>query len=319
MCDTKKRGVFLCTVVSNVTLCEEHYRMVLEVDESERPFAPCSAGQFIQVQCRKPVPQEGAIISEWQEGQPPHFTQPELLGRETLLRRPISLAGRSTVNGKTQLELIYRTVGVGTRWLSECVAGDKVSAIGPLGNAMPVTKRPRAILVGGGVGIPPMIYMSKVLQAAGKDAVAFCGVRGENLLPLTAGHEAPSTQVIATMCFSEFSRNDTPTVIASDDGSIGFKGFVTQAVDKFLDSCGWLPEEVAAYACGPEPMMKSLADLCRKRHIECFLSLERHMACGMGTCQSCVVKIKDPAEECGWSYKLCCTHGPVFNAEDVLW
>lgn len=319
MCDTKKRGVYLCTVAGNELLCDEHYRMMLDVDESQQPFAPCSAGQFIQVQCRKPAPQAGAIVNDWPQDQPPRFTQPELLGSETLLRRPISLAGRSEVNGKTRLELIYRVVGVGTRWLSGCVAGDQVSIIGPLGNAMPVTEKPRAILVGGGVGIPPMIYMSKVLQDAGKEAVAFCGVRGENVLPLTAGYEQPSTKPVATLCFSEFSRHDTPVVIASDDGSIGFHGLVTQALEKFLVSSSWQAEDVAVYSCGPEPMMKALAELCRVRHMECYLSLERHMACGMGTCQSCVVKIKDPAEECGWSYKLCCTHGPVFKAQDVLW
>ncbi|HNX27269.1 MAG TPA: dihydroorotate dehydrogenase electron transfer subunit [Phycisphaerae bacterium] len=319
MCDTKKRGVFLCTVLSNDSLCDEHYRMTLEVDETSQPFASCSAGQFVQVQCRKPVQQAGAIVNEWPQDQPPHFSQPELLGNETLLRRPISLAGRKKVNGKTRLELIYRVVGVGTRWLSGCEIGDSVSIIGPLGNSMPLTSRPRAILVGGGVGIPPMIYMSQILHEAGKETVAFCGVRGENLLPLTAGYEQPSTKPVATLCFSEFSRHDTPVVIASDDGSIGFHGLVTRALEKYLDSCGWQPEEVTAYSCGPEPMMKALAELCRKRHIECYLSLERHMACGMGTCQSCIVKIKDSSKECGWSYKLCCTDGPVFRAQDVLW
>ena len=106
--------------------------------------------------------------------------------------------------------------------------------------------------------------------------------------------------------------------IATDDGSLGRAGFVDQAFEHWLDQAGLGAEDLVVYACGPEAMMQAVAEICLLREIECQLALERHMACGMGTCQSCVVKIRDGSDR-GWSFKLCCTDGPVFDARDVVW
>jgi dihydroorotate dehydrogenase electron transfer subunit len=107
------------------------------------------------------------------------------------------------------------------------------------------------------------------------------------------------------------------TSIASDDGSIGFAGLVSEAFAAWLKDHQFGPEQITVYSCGPEPMERAIADLCAMRDIECQLALERHMACGMGTCQSCVVKITD--DQAGWQFKLCCTDGPVFDAKTILW
>ena len=99
---------------------------------------------------------------------------------------------------------------------------------------------------------------------------------------------------------------------------MGCKGFVTDAFGRWWKGAGISPDELVVYACGPEPMMRTVGETCMAAGIECYLSLERHMACGMGTCQSCIVKIRDDSEQ-GWSFKLCCTDGPVFDAGDVIW
>lgn len=314
MCETKSspRGVFAGQVCSNDKLCAEHYRLVLSV----AGFPPSQAGQFVQLQCRQPGEPAGWIEADWPEGRPPQFTQPELTGREPLLRRPLSLADQRDDQGRSELEIIYRVVGTGTGFLARLERGDAASVLGPLGNPFPLPNTSRAVLVGGGVGIPPMLYLARALQAAGIEAIGFCGVRSEGLLPLTVDRRAASGQAEPTDCCEEFAARGAKTVIASDDGTVGTTGLVTDAMLHWLDRTG--PDDLTVYTCGPEPMMRATAELCRQMALPCYASLERNMACGMGTCQSCVVKIRDDSDA-GWSYKLCCTDGPVFPAGDILW
>jgi dihydroorotate dehydrogenase electron transfer subunit len=117
-----------------------------------------------------------------------------------------------------------------------------------------------------------------------------------------------------------------PAVIATDDGSYGFRGFVTQALEGYLDR--WFTADAprpTLYTCGPEPMMRRVADIAATRGLSCQVAVERAMACGMGTCQSCVIKVRkpDPAAPplagSDWAYRLACTDGPVFAAADLLW
>ncbi|MBN1556090.1 MAG: dihydroorotate dehydrogenase electron transfer subunit [Phycisphaerae bacterium] len=309
------RGVYVATVAANDAVCDEHYRLRLRLTE----FPPSRAGQFVQLQCRPPAPQLGAAVVDWPENKPPQFTQPELMGTEPLLRRPLSLAGRRDDAGAVELEILYRTVGAGTRRLANVRAGQELSVLGPLGHPLPIIDaKPAAALVGGGVGIPPMIYLAHALQEAGKKATAFCGARSRELLPLAKGVQPAATDGTPTLCTAEFAQAETPTVLTTDDGSLGVKGFITQAFEQWLDSGAAAGNQLVVYSCGPEVMMRRVGEICIARDIECYLSLERHMACGMGTCQSCVVKIRDAGEQ-GWSYKLCCTDGPVFPAGDVIW
>jgi dihydroorotate dehydrogenase electron transfer subunit len=310
MCQTHSspRGVFAGQVCSNDKLCAEHYRLVLLV----AGFPPSQAGQFVQLQCRQPGEPAGWIEADWPEGNVPQFTQPELTDREPLLRRPLSLADHRD----DTLEIIYRVAGSGTGFLARLEAGETISVLGPLGNPFPRPDTSRAVLVGGGVGIPPMLYLARALQSAGVEAMAFCGVRCEGLLPLTVDRSAASCQAEPTDCCEEFAARGAKTVIASDDGTVGTTGLVTDALLHWLGRTG--PDDLTVYTCGPEPMMRATAELCGQMNIPCHASLERNMACGMGTCQSCIVKIRDDSPA-GWSYKLCCTHGPVFPAGDILW
>ena len=311
----KARGIFPARIAVNRLVCEDHYRLVLELDE----FPPSRPGQFVNVQCGAAGGE--ATTQEWTEDALPRLTQPELAGTQPLLRRPFSLAGRrETPEGKVHLELIHHVVGVGTAWLAEATAGAPLTVLGPQGNGFAVEDaRPIAALVGGGVGIPPMMYLADGLTGTDTRVVAFAGARTARLLPLTTDPAEPPSQAgWPTMCAAEFARSGTATVVATDDGSLGVTGFVHQPLAEWIQREGVSADSLAVYACGPEPMMRAVADVCRKTGCRCELALERHMGCGMGTCQSCVVKVKDDCEQ-GWRYRLACNDGPVFDAEELIW
>jgi len=315
--ETASRGVFVAEAIDNRQLCREHFRLVVRADR----FPPSRPGQFVQVQCRPLDEPAGAHEVDWSADSPPALTQPELTEREPMLRRPLSLADRRDLaDGGVELEFIYRVVGAGTHWLGEVRPGQKLSLLGPLGNGFTIREaKPAAVLIGGGVGIPPMIYLAHALAAAGKTVVAFSGVREASLLPLSLACDAVvHDQAKPSACVSEFAALGIPSVVATDDGSLGYHGFVSNALGEWIERTKPWPDDLVAYCCGPEALMKATADVCGAHGIECQLALERHMACGMGTCQSCIVKIRDDSAQ-GWSFKLCCTDGPVFNARDVLW
>jgi NAD(P)H-flavin reductase len=163
-----------------------------------------------------------------------------------------------------------------------------------------------------------MLYLARILSEAGKDVVAFNGARSASLLPLRlAPSVAVSEQGSPALCVAEFAAMDVPAVVTTDDGSLGFDGLISQPFESWLAERD--PGDVVVYSCGPEPMMRAIGEACRARGIECYLSLERHMACGMGTCQSCVCKTRDRSVERGWSFSLCCTDGPVFPAGEIVW
>jgi dihydroorotate dehydrogenase electron transfer subunit len=310
---TSPRGVYTARVTVNETICAEHGRLVLQLDR----FPPSRAGQFVQLQCRPLQEQVSAAEVHWPDDRPPTFTQPELTDDEPMLRRPFSLAGRTDTPAGVELEIIYRVVGTGTRWLSRQQTPFDVSLLGPLGNGFALPSDGSAVLVGGGVGIPPMLYLADALAAAGCDATAILGARSAHLLPVTLTGPA-DPQGRPEPCCKEFATVGLPVIVTTDDGTAGMEGFVTDALIRHIKQAGLAHDALTVFSCGPEPMMRAVGDLCIELGIACQLSLERHMACGMGTCQSCVVKIRDDSPA-GWSYKLCCTHGPVFQAGDVLW
>lgn len=255
----------------------------------------------------------------------------ELSGPLAFLRRPFSLAGRRNLSDRVELDIIHRIVGIGTDWMSHLKVGDHVDILGPLGNQFTVPAAgQKAILVGGGVGIPPMLYLAEAL--AGMDAAVFCGALSRDLLPMTLLHNSsghtPSSSV------AEFTKYGVASTITTNDGSFGFHGLVTVALEKHLDDLGFTkcdtgavkPNSPILYCCGPEPMMKRVADIAKERRLESQIAIERAMACGMGTCQSCCIKlIRDPARDGqafagkDWIYKLACTDGPVFKGADLLW
>jgi dihydroorotate dehydrogenase electron transfer subunit len=321
-----RRGQYVANVRLNQPLCREHFRLVLHLPA----FPQTQPGQFVQLQCRDPrlieANGEGYVEHDWQPGQRVAATDPDLLSATAMLRRPFSLAGRRDVADGVELDVIHRVVGSGTRWLETLAPGDPVGVIGPLGNRFTVAADPRHIhlMVGGGVGIPPMIYLGSTL--VGRRAVAFAGATTRDLLSLTVTGDAPTPKPDSTdglYNIDEFARHGIPAVISTDDGSYGFKGYVTDALAKYLDT--WITDNAdrgrcTVYVCGPEIMMKKVAQIAADRQIACQVAVERAMACGMGTCQSCCIRVA--REDLGpgeWRYALACTDGPVFEGAKLRW
>jgi dihydroorotate dehydrogenase electron transfer subunit len=318
------RDQFVASVKANVPLCREHFRLVLKLPS----FPETQAGQFVQVGCRDmEVCYSPEREFDWQEGASLDLGGKELLSPLAMLRRPFSLAGRRDAPDGVELDVIHRVVGVGTDWLSTLAPGDHVDILGPLGNRFTLPPADGlALLVGGGVGIPPMIYLAEAM--AGRNAVVFSGALTRDLLPLhidTTQGSPGGKSVEPMMNVGEFSRYNIPAVITTDDGSYGYVGFVTQALERFLDQRRPDSTGTIIYTCGPEGMMKRVAEIAATRNIECQIAVERAMACGMGTCQSCCIRVKkpDPAKPPlpgkDWCYRLACTDGPVFKGTDLLW
>jgi len=239
-----------------------------------------------------------------------------------MLRRAYSIAGLRRAAGGFEIDVIFRVVGTATRWMETLRPGDALSLLGPLGNAFPISdSKPLAWLVAGGVGLPPMLWLADALAAAGKKVVAFCGAQHKNLLALTidSGAKPDPSAITAALWATEFAASGTPVIISTDDGSLGFRGYVPAAMTAHFAAATPDPSSLVLYTCGPEPMMHAVADFCTQRNIEGYLCMERNMACGTGMCQSCVVPLHDSADPEGWSYKLCCTDGPIFSAPAILW
>jgi dihydroorotate dehydrogenase electron transfer subunit len=318
------RSQFITTVLENRPLCREHYKLVLV---APRSFPATRPGQFVQLACRDTaIDYSPECELDWREGAPLDPTGAELMFPLAYLRRPFSLAGRSDHPAGVHLEIIHRVVGIGTDWLSRLKPGDRVDVLGPLGNAFRLPRNDElALLVGGGVGIPPMLYLAAALKA--QKAVAFSGALSKDLLPLTITADAPPTAE-PQYNIEEFAQHNIPAIITTDDGTYGFRGYVTQALDQFLSSQGTKDkgQRTIIYTCGPEPMMKRVADIAAAHGLECQVAVERAMACGMGTCQSCCIRLRRDPQRDGqafagkdWIYKLACTDGPIFPGKDLLW
>lgn len=330
------RGRFDATVEFNRPLCREHFLLHLRVSNEGRKFSPTWPGQFIQLGCRPPEPGQmpdlvGGEV-EWSSERPPKLSQSELCGPTALLRRPFSFAGRGDDERGAWIEVIHRVVGVGTAWLAALKPGDPVDFIGPLGNwfVLPEGKS-NGLLVGGGVGLPPMFYLAEAMRANNWTATAFVGALTRDLLAVTLkeGGEPPDPTGGPALLAQEFGKLGYRTVITTDDGSLGLKGRITVGLERALSRL--TPAEIGAtviFVCGPDAMMHAVAKLAARFGVDCQVCLEQAMACGMSTCQSCVVKIEDaakpqaftaPPENRPWRYRLACTDGPVFDARKVVW
>ena len=304
-------------VLANREVCREHLRLVLRVEA----FPESRPGQFVHLgpvrqaaqdyQTLERSPRVREQLATWQE----RCSTP-------LLRRAFSIAALNRARDHVRLEIVYRVVGKATGWLASLSPGDALSVLGPLGSHFPIVQdKSRAWMVAGGVGVPPMLWLSESLKAEGKRAVAFCGARSKDLLPLTIDPQALSSSQAgeAVMTCAEFARNGVPVVLSTDDGSMGFAGYVGDALASYHQANPVDPGDVVVYACGPERMLESVADYCTQQGMECYVCLERTMACGMGACQSCVVPLRDGDAPEGWRYHLCCVDGPVFEAGRINW
>jgi dihydroorotate dehydrogenase electron transfer subunit len=239
--------------------------------------------------------------------------------REILLRRPFSFADVEVRDDKTHAEVLYCVVGPATLRMTTLAPGDAISVIGPLGNGFSVPAGTRtALLVSGGMGAPPLQYLAKVLTAEHPDidVLAFAGAKMAEDLPF----ERPLDEISQQLGFSlpEFAKHGVKSQVATDDGSAGFHGLVTDCLARWLDDKrGSAPDGTVIYACGPEAMLARIAQIAEQKKIDCQVSLERRMACGFGVCQSCAVECKVPDTN-ETAYKLCCQDGPVFDSQEVV-
>ncbi|MCD8083740.1 MAG: dihydroorotate dehydrogenase electron transfer subunit [Clostridiales bacterium] len=247
------------SVVSQEALTKDIFSMWIQADEIAKEAVP---GQFLSVYTKD---------------------------KSRILPRPISLCEVDRERGR--LRLVYRIAGAGTREFSACQAGDPIEILGPLGNGFPLeaAKGRRAFLIGGGIGIPPMLELAKRLPG---EKTAVLGYRDE-----------------------QFLRGDleryAKVYVATEDGSDGTKGNVLDAIRE-----QGLQADVM-YACGPTPMLRALKAYAQENGVECWLSLEERMACGVGACLACVCQSTEVDGHSHVHNKRICKDGPVFAAEEV--
>lgn len=208
---------------------------------------------------------------------------------QRLLPRPISICGFDREKGT--IRLVYRAVGEGTREFSQMKAGEALRAIGPLGNGYNI-REDKAIVIGGGLGVPPMLALAKELAC---EKTIVLGYRNELFLA------------------DEFYKiPESETLIATEDGSVGVKGTVIDALEESR------VKGVVIYACGPMPMLRAIAEYAREHDMDAQISLEERMACGIGACLGCVVKTKSLGSHTNVNNQRVCKDGPVFDAKEVF-
>lgn len=248
----------LAKVISQKCIGTGVYSMWIETKAAQTAVA----GQFVSVYCKD---------------------------KTKLLPRPISICQIDKEKGR--LRIVYRVVGGGTEEMSSYSAGDDISLIGPLGNGFMQREGKKAILIGGGIGIPPMVGLAEALKDKAEVSVV-AGYRDELFL-------------------TKELENAGKLYIATEDGSTGTKGTVIDAIKEQS------VEGDVIYACGPTPMLKAIKEYALANNIECQLSLEERMACGIGACLACVCQSKDKDAHSNVNNKRICKDGPVFLAEEV--
>jgi dihydroorotate dehydrogenase electron transfer subunit len=213
---------------------------------------------------------------------------------DAVLRRPFSIY---RVEGQ-RLSILYKTVGRGTAAMQSLLPGQAVSVMGPLGHGFPLppAEGATAVLVAGGYGVAPLYFLARRLARPG---VLFVG----------------GATAVDILLADEFRALGWQVHVATDDGSLGARGLVTAPLDAWLRAAGDTvhPE---FHACGPNGMLKAVGDRAIKGNHKAWLSLDRHMGCGVGACLACVQKVKVAGQE---TLGRVCKEGPVFEARDVIW
>ncbi|HBG77535.1 MAG TPA: hypothetical protein DDW84_01620 [Phycisphaerales bacterium] len=290
-CTSKKKGVFNASVLANEQIGECFYRLSLAIEgQAAEAFNMTKPGQFAEFELSNAsLPSEEKIPNELAD---------KAL-RQIILRRPFSFSDIEITGNKGKLEVLYCVLGPATLRMKTLSPGDKISIIGPLGNGFSIEReKTLAILVAGGMGVPPLLHLAKELSKSKTKTIAFVGAK--------SGSQLPCSEI-----------KNVQTLISTDDGSMGFKGFVTAMLKEWLVKEKPDVSKAIIYTCGPEIMMAGVAKIAGEFGIGCQVSLERVMACGTGLCQGCAVKCIDKkTKEAG--YKLCCKDGPVFWADEVV-
>jgi dihydroorotate dehydrogenase electron transfer subunit len=232
-------------------------------------------------------------------------------GPELAMRRPMSVMRTDPAEG--WFEILFKEVGAGTRLLGGCERGDRLSVLGPIGRGFaPSPDRPRRLLLGGGVGIPPILFLAERLAASRPVVLMGSEVPFPFDLRRSALPEAGLPPGAALRCLEEAG---IPSRTASRAGLPGcFDGLVTDLARGWLKVRS-LHERVGLFACGPEPMLRAVAELGREFGVPSQLALEEHMACGTGGCAGCNVLLQTPD---GPAMKRVCVDGPVFDGASVF-
>jgi dihydroorotate dehydrogenase electron transfer subunit len=269
-----------CVILKNTLIAPAHYALTLE---SSRIASIAAPGQFVQILCGE--------------------------GTDPLLPRPFSFLTAS----KRDFTILYQVVGKGTGALSKIAPGKKLWVTGPLGHGFTASIRRRQdsiintlVLIGGGVGIPPLYHLAETFLAKKTTAVrkenihVFLGARSKELL----------------LCRNDFKKLGVTLHLATEDGSMGKQGYVTEILDEFLQHSN--PMRTRAYTCGPTPMLKAVSALATRYQTPCEVSVEVPMACGFGACLGCAIKVKHTGDS-EHRFAIACQEGPVFKAGDILW
>lgn len=245
----------ICPLIEARPLTADIWSFLIEAGEMAETAKP---GQFVSIAC----------------------------GEGRLLRRPISICDA----GAGMLWLVFQVRGEGTAWLSRCRAGQTLDVLGPLGTGYTYPPEGKVLVVGGGIGVPPMLFAAK---AAPNGAAAALGFRNRG----------------AAILLEDFAQAGCPVHLTSDDGSIGQHGFVDALVREILAQD---PSISAVFACGPKLMLRSVSQAAAQRQVPCSVSMEERMGCGVGACLVCACRVNG-------QYQHVCKDGPVFPAEEVDW
>lgn len=247
----------LSRILANEPLTAEVFRLTVHAPEIA---AAASPGQFVMVQVSSSL--------------------------DPLLRRPFSIHSRGADGS---ISLLFKVIGKGTALLAQAKPGDEIDLLGPLGKGFACAADLPVCLIGGGMGIAPLLFLAQELPGRKH---ALLGARNrEELAPLA----------------KQFAELGCAVQLATDDGSLGHHGFIPDLLEAVL------PDVSRVCACGPQPMLRGVASKCRQAGTPCQVSVETHMACGMGACLGCVLP------GAGGGQVHVCTDGPVFNAEELTW
>ncbi len=249
----------LCTVAAATKLNDYAWHLVLEAGRMASMIRP---GQFLHIKC----------------------------GHSRMLRRPISICEWMGDEPEDLVSVVFEVRGDGTAWLSRRKPGDRLDVLGPLGNGFDVQRKGKYLLVGGGIGVPPM------LGCATPGSIAILGCR-------SADREMPALT-------EKFREECKEVILCSDDGSVGYHGFVDAQVRAVLEKD---KSFTAVLACGPKPMLRAVWRAAAEFGVPVRVSMEERMACGVGACLGCATPMADG------TMKHVCKDGPVFNAEEVDW
>jgi dihydroorotate dehydrogenase electron transfer subunit len=271
-------------IIENVPLARDTYRLRFEAPEIARCFVP---GQFLMLRM--------AGVND------------------PLLARPLALYDTvlDSSGVPIALDVVYAALGKMTRRLAISRPGDEFEVWGPLGNGFPPVATDHVIMVAGGIGQTPFLALGQEylrLRSYGEPTREM--PRAKNV---TLCYGVRSADLVA--CDDDFRSAGFDLRLASDDGSIGHHGLVTDLLSQVLDETRGQNRLVVT--CGPEPMMKAVAEICRVAETRCIVSLETPMACGIGICFSCVAKVRQP--DGSWDWKRTCVEGPIFDAQKIVW